>query len=82
VFSTKPEQWTPYPRFIRRVSTDATGAFEIRGLPTGSYAAVALPSLPDGEEGNPELLNRWLPAAARVELRDDERRQLELSVTQ
>jgi hypothetical protein len=82
VFSTKPEQWTPYPRFLRRVTTDAAGAFEIRGLPPGSYAAVALPALPDGEESNPELLHRWLPAAARVELRDAESRQLELSEMQ
>jgi hypothetical protein len=79
VFSTKPEQWTPYPRFIRRVGTDAAGAFEIRGLPPGSYGAVALPSLPDGEEGNPELLNRWLPGAARVELREAESGTVELS---
>jgi hypothetical protein len=82
VFSTKPEQWTPYPRFLRRVTTDAAGAFEIRGLPPGSYAAVALPALPDGEESNPELLHRWLPTAARVELRDAESRQLELSAMQ
>jgi hypothetical protein len=70
-FATSAERWTPYPRFVGRVSTDAAGAFELHGLPPGGYAVVAVPSLPEGDEGNPEILSGWLPIATRVDLKND-----------
>lgn len=80
VFATASERWTPYTRYVQRVQTDTSGSFDIRGLPPGRYAAVALPSLADGEEGNPELLRRWLESGSLLELNEGEARELELSL--
>jgi hypothetical protein len=80
VFATDAGRWTPYPRFIRRADANATGMFEIRGLPPGSYAAVAVPSLADGDESDPELLRAWLPMATRVDLGNEETKTIEVGL--
>jgi hypothetical protein len=83
VFSTDPANWYTGSRFIRRTAADASSAFTVKGLPSGSYHVAALSSLPaDGPDAwqDPTYLEalgarasivaitEGLPATTRIQL--------------
>jgi protocatechuate 3,4-dioxygenase beta subunit len=70
LFADDPGRWGPGSRFTSKATTDAQGRFSIRGLPPARYVAVAVDSLEDGEDTNPEALDMWRVAGTRVTLGD------------
>ena len=55
-------------------------AFSVADLPPGRYLAIAVADHESGEETNPELLQRFRPAATPFTLEEGESRELNLSV--
>ena len=81
VFPADSGNWTP--RKVRSVQTDARGRFRIAGLPPGErYLAVALRDMEEGEEDDPDFLQRIQNQAAPFNLGIDEKRLLDLKVLQ
>jgi hypothetical protein len=66
VFADDPAKWTQDSRFVRAARPDQQGRYEIRGLPAGSYLAVALDYIEDGMWNDPEFLQSLRDLAERV----------------
>ena len=66
VFPSDRTKWTPYSRLIRNVPPNEDGGFAVRGLPAGEYVAVAVPTLEQGDETDPDRLAAWLQSGRRV----------------
>jgi hypothetical protein len=66
VFADDPAKWTQDSRFVRAARPDQQGRYEIRGLPAGSYHAVALDYVEDGMWNDPEFLQSLRDLADRV----------------
>jgi hypothetical protein len=56
-------------------------SFSVADLPPGRYLAVAVAELESGEETNPELLQRFRPAATPFTLAEGEERVLDLATS-
>lgn len=82
LFADDPNKWGIETRYITRVRPDQSGRFAHRGLPPGSYLAVALDWLEDGEETNPETLARLRNAGTRFMLAEGEQKTVQLSMSQ
>ncbi|MDE3156473.1 MAG: carboxypeptidase regulatory-like domain-containing protein [Acidobacteriota bacterium] len=59
-------------RYVKAVQPDGQGRFEVRGLPPGAYLAAAVASIEDGEETDPDLLERLSRDATKFTLKDGE----------
>ena len=70
VFSTDRAFWTPGSRRVRTARPATDGAFIVKGVPAGEYYLAALTDLESGEWNDPTLLERLIPTAARVMLRE------------
>jgi hypothetical protein len=69
VFSTDRAQWYAASRFMSRTFGDANGSFVVKGLPFGSYYAVAMTRLPfssDEDWQDPTFLESIIPRASSV----------------
>jgi hypothetical protein len=81
IFSDDPAKWTlPNTRYVSGRRPDLNGRFEMKPLPPGSYYAVAVDYLPDGDWNDPEVLERLKPNATRFTLDDGESKTLELKI--
>lgn len=60
----------PHNRYVTTVRTGADGKFEARALPVGTYFAIAVPDLQDGEWAEPDNLDRLAAHATRFMLSD------------
>jgi len=81
VFPSDSGNWTP--RRVRSVQTDARGRFRILGLPPGEkYRAVAVKELNEGEEDDPEFLQRIQGQGTAFDLPVDGKQTLDLKVLQ
>ena len=58
LFPDDASRWNPGSRFLAAVRVGRNGHFRHRGLPAGEYLAVAVDYLEEGEETNPETLER------------------------
>ena len=82
-FPVAREQWLDPGRGPDRLASqraDATGAFEIVGLPAGEYFVTAVPATRLEAWPLPYMLARLARAARRLELGPGERRQLDLEL--
>lgn len=82
-FPADPEQWHGYgfhPQQIGTVDVDADGAYDIAGLPAGSYLLVAVPSADRGKWQDPDFLTRASRAATPITLQWGDRRTADLAV--
>jgi hypothetical protein len=81
VFPEDTKRWKAPSRFVRAVRPRQDGQFEIAHLPPADYLAVALESLPRSASSDPRVLERLWPLATRFELREGERRTLQLKLS-
>lgn len=83
VFADDERKWGYPSRFIRIARTSGQGAFRIPGLPPDeTYRAIAVDYLEDGEESDPEFLQRMRERATRFSLREGEQQAIELRLIQ
>jgi hypothetical protein len=79
VFAEDSSRWAYPSRFVRAARTDRQGRFQIRGLPPGTrYLAAAADYLEDGEEQDPQVLERLRPRAVTFTLAEGEQRSIQL----
>jgi len=79
VFPDEPSRWTFPTRYIRTARANQAGGFTLRGLPPfGSYLAVAVNYLEEGESQDPAFLDRMRDQATSVALREGETKTIDL----
>jgi len=82
IFSETPEHWRlPMTRWVTGTRPDQDGRFKVLNLPAGNYLAVAVDYVPQGEWGDPELLDRLKSKAKRFTLGDGATQTLDLKLT-
>ena len=82
VFADDAAKWTYPSRYVRTTRADGEGRFQIRGLPPGErYLAVALDYVEDGDQDDPQFLERLRSKATGLSLGDGEQRSLQLDVS-
>jgi hypothetical protein len=81
VFADDTARWTYPSRYVKAGRVDDEGRFRIQGLPPNErYLAAALQGLDDGEEQDPQLLERLRSRATSFSLREGEQRSIQLDV--
>jgi hypothetical protein len=81
VFSSEPDHWYPFSRYVRRVQTASDGAFVITGLPPGGYCVAAVAPPPEGDEASwqaPWTLESAMTGATFVTLNEGQRIAVDL----
>ena len=81
-FSSDSTRWGYMTRFVRTARPNQDGRFSLKGLPPDEYCVIALDYLEQGEEGDPEQLEKWKASATKVTLADGEPRALTLKLNQ
>jgi hypothetical protein len=81
IFADNAQKWGPDSRYVVAARSDQSGRFTHRGLPAGSYLAVAVPALEVGEETNPETLARLRSRGVPITVGDGEARAVELTIS-
>lgn len=82
VFADEPDRWTlPFTRWVAGSRPDQEGRFKVSNLPAGSYYAVAVDYVAQGEWGDPDLLERLKTKAKRFTLDEGETTTLDLKLT-
>jgi hypothetical protein len=82
IFSESPEQWRlPMTRWVTGTRPDQDGRFKVQNLPAGNYLAVAVDYVPQGEWGDPELLDRLKSKAKRFTLGEGATHTLDLKLS-
>lgn len=80
-FAEDQQKWTaPTGRHVVGVRPDTEGGFQVKNLPPGSYYAVAVDYIAQGEWGDPELLEKLKDKATRVSLDEGETKTVELKI--
>jgi hypothetical protein len=80
IFAGDAARWT-FPRYQRVARPDQDGRFQITGLPSGRYYAIALDYLDQTEANDPDVLDRLRLNATGFSLGEGETRQLELKLS-
>jgi carboxypeptidase family protein len=81
-FAEDPQKWVaPSSRWVVGTRPDNDGHYKIGTLPPGSYYAIAVDYIPQGEWGDPELLDRLRTKAQRVDVNEGESRTLDLKIS-
>jgi hypothetical protein len=81
IFADDPQRWTlPSTRYVIGRRPDQNGRFEVKPLPAGTYYAAAVEYLPEGEWGDPEVLERLKANAKRFTLDEGESKTIELKI--
>jgi hypothetical protein len=82
LFADDPDRWqTVQSRYVSSGRPDQDGRYKIRGLPPGSYLAIAVEFVEQGEWMDPEILERWRPLGTPLRLGDGETKALNLKLT-
>ena len=83
IFSESPEHWRlPMTRWVTGTRPDQDGRFKVQNLPAGTYLAIAVDYVPQGEWGDPELLDRLKANAKRFTLGEGAAHTLDLKLSQ
>jgi hypothetical protein len=79
IFSDDPEKWrVPMTRHIASARPNQQGRFQVKHLPAGSYYAVALEYIAQGDWNDPDVLDRLKSKATRFSLDEGDVKTLEL----
>jgi hypothetical protein len=82
VYADDPVKWGFMSRRVMLARPDQQGGFLAKNLPPGRYLAVAVDAVEDGQESDPEFLERMRTLATPFGLADGERRALTLKRVQ
>jgi carboxypeptidase family protein len=80
IFAEDSAKWGFMSRFVRMARPDQQGAFQIKDLPPGKYLAAAVDYLEEGEESNPETLERLRNVATGFTLEETDTKTLALKL--
>jgi hypothetical protein len=81
IFPDDTSRWAYPSRLVRTARTDAAGRYRVAGLPPAArYLAIALDYVADGEQRDPELLERLRGLAIPFSLGDGEKRTVDLPI--
>lgn len=80
VFADDETKWGTWSRYVVLSRSNAAGTFSLRGLPAGSYLAIAAPTLPNGVWQDPAFLlkQRGTADVARFALGDEDSRSIKI----
>jgi len=82
LFAESPELWRmPMSRWVHGARPDQEGRFRVPNLPAGAYLAVAVEYVPQGEWGDPDLLDRLRSKGKRFTVSDGGSQTLDLRLT-
>jgi len=82
-FSDEPAKWGyPNSRFVMGVRPNTEGRFQVKNLPPGGYYVVAVEYIPQGEWGDPDVLDRLKANATRVSITEGSTKSLDLKLQQ
>jgi hypothetical protein len=70
IFADDSTKWGAASRFVHTARPDQQGRYEIKGLPTGEYLAVAVDYVEDGMWNDPEFLESLRRYAQRLSVTD------------
>jgi hypothetical protein len=79
-FAEDSDKWGHLSRHLALARPDQQGSFVIKQLPAGRYLAAALPYIEDGEQSDPELLERLRSVATPFALGDGDQKALTLKL--
>ena len=82
LFPDDSARWTPMSRYIRTERPDQQGGFKVKGLPAGHYLAVAVDTVENGQESDPEFLEQMRSLATPFDLNENEQKSLALKLAQ
>jgi hypothetical protein len=82
VFSEDPTKWGYLSRHVTMARPDQQGGFQAKNLPAGRYFAVAVEALEEGQESDPEFLERLRSLATPFSLGEGEQRSVSLKIVQ
>jgi protocatechuate 3,4-dioxygenase beta subunit len=81
VFPDDPQKWSlPNSRYVTGTRPDQEGRFQVKNLPAGSYYAIAVDYLAQGEWNDPDVLERLKSKATSFSLDEGETKTLSLSL--
>jgi protocatechuate 3,4-dioxygenase beta subunit len=78
VFPQDREKWYERSRFVKAVNLSRDGAFRAASLPPGDYYVAVTAAAPPAEASAEDALDRLLPQAARVTLKEAEARRVNI----
>ncbi|HXG54141.1 MAG TPA: carboxypeptidase-like regulatory domain-containing protein, partial [Vicinamibacterales bacterium] len=82
IFAEDSQKWTvPMTRHITGARPNQEGRFQVKNMPAGSYYAVALDYIAQGEWNDPEVLERIKAKATRFTLEDGGVETLDLKLS-
>ena len=82
VFSEDPAKWGYLSRHVTMARPDQQGGFQAKNLPAGRYLAVAVEAIEEGQESDPEFLERLRSLATAFTLGEGEQRSMCLKIVQ
>jgi hypothetical protein len=80
IFAEDSAKWGFMSRYVHLARPDQQGAFQVKELPPGRYLAAAVDYLEEGEETNPETLERLRNTATPFTLDEADTKALTLKV--
>jgi len=82
VFSEDSTKWGYMSRHVTMARPDQQGGFQAKNLPPGRYMAIAVEAVEEGQETDPEFLERLRSLATAFTLGEGEQRSVSLKVVQ
>jgi protocatechuate 3,4-dioxygenase beta subunit len=82
LFAEDRDKWGFMSRHVRVARPDQQGGYQAKDLPPGRYLGVAVEAVENGQETDPEFLERLRPLATSFTLGDGEQRALNLTIVQ
>jgi hypothetical protein len=82
IFAEDAEKWAaPMTRHVSFARPNQQGRYQVRNLPAGSYYAIAVPYIAQGDWNDPEVLARLKLQATRFSLAEGEVQTLDLKLS-
>ena len=81
IFPADRELWRLGSRRLRIARPDTEGKYRMRIVPGEDYLVIAVQNLEQGQQGDPEFLDRAREAAARLSINEGEKKVLDVKLS-